>query len=194
MVSNNNKSVRVLGIVGSPRKGGNTDILVDQVLAGAREQGAESEKIYLSKLTIAPCRACEGCKKADRCVNDDDMQSVARQMNQSTIWVLGTPVYFWGPSGWFKAFMDRWYGVRRQVNFDNKTAIVVVPLEDTNVATARHTVGMIKDALDYLKTKLLTSVVVPGVLNRGDVNDQEQKLAEARQAGRDAAANHNDSA
>ncbi|UCE24149.1 MAG: flavodoxin family protein [Candidatus Zixiibacteriota bacterium] len=190
MPSNKTNSVRVLGIVGSPRKRGNTDILVDEVLAGAREEGADFEKIYLSKLSIAPCRACEGCKKAGKCVNDDDMQLVAEKMNQSAIWVLGTPVYFWGPSGWFKAFMDRWYGVRKQVNFEDRSVIVVVPLEDTNAATARHTVGMIKDALDYLKSKILTSLVVPGVLNRGDVNSHEQKLAQARQAGRDAVANH----
>ena len=50
---------RVLGIVGSPRRGGNTDILVDEVLAGAEEVGALTGKVILSDLEIAPCRACD---------------------------------------------------------------------------------------------------------------------------------------
>jgi multimeric flavodoxin WrbA len=186
MVVNDSKIVRVLGIVGSPRKGGNTDILVDQVLAGAEEAGAEGSKIYLSQLNISPCRACEGCKKSGQCVNEDDMQRLLDQMAESLIWVLGTPVYFWGPTGWFKAFVDRWYGAREHVRFEHKSAIIVVPLEDTNEATARHTVGMLTDALDYLKTRLLTSLVVPGVLNKGDVNRHEKVLARARLAGREA--------
>ncbi|UCD64003.1 MAG: flavodoxin family protein [Candidatus Zixiibacteriota bacterium] len=191
MASDSSEKLRVLGVVGSPRKGGNTDILVDAVLAGAERAGAESSKIYLGKLNLKPCRACEGCKKAGRCVNDDDMQLVLSQMDQSTIWVLGTPVYFWGPTGWFKAFVDRWYGAREHINFAEKKAILAVPFEDTKTATARHTVGMIKDALDYMKTPLLASIVVPGVLNKGDVNSHEETLAAASRAGYDAVVNHN---
>ena len=61
----------ILGIVGSPRKGGNTDTLVDTVLAGAAECGAVSEKIILQELSIAPCRACNYCKKHGKCIQDD---------------------------------------------------------------------------------------------------------------------------
>ena len=60
---------RILGIVGSPRRGGNTEILVDEVLAGAEEVGAFTEKIILNELNITPCQACDGCQKTGKCVH-----------------------------------------------------------------------------------------------------------------------------
>lgn len=188
MATGSSDKVRVLGVVGSPRIGGNTDRMVDEVLQGAAEAGATNKKIYLGKLSIAPCRACEGCKTRGRCIVEDDMQSVLNDLSEHDVWVLGTPVYFWGPSGWFKAFLDRFYGSREIIDFPSKKAIVVVPMEDTNLATARHTVGMIADSLDYLKTPLLASIVAPGVLNKGEVSGRQHILDEARRAGYDAVA------
>ncbi|MDH4157529.1 MAG: flavodoxin family protein [candidate division Zixibacteria bacterium] len=188
MSANRTKAVRALGIVGSPRRRGNTDVLVDEVLAGAKEQGAAFEKVYLGRLDISPCRACDTCKKTGVCVVQDDMQSLLKKMRAADVWVLGTPVYFWGPTGWFKAFVDRWYGARKQVRFEDKHAVVVVPMEDTNPATARHTTGMMQDTLDHVKTPLVTTVVAPGVLKRGAVQAKIEAMRSARRAGRDAAA------
>ncbi|MDH3891201.1 MAG: flavodoxin family protein [candidate division Zixibacteria bacterium] len=174
---------RVLGIVGSPRPGGNTDLLVDEVLNAAANEGASVEKVHLSKLTIAPCTACEGCKTKGHCIVDDDLGQVLDRMNDSDIWVLGTPVYFWGPTAWLKAFIDRWYGSRQYVDFASKRAIVVVPLEDNKDATARHTVGMLKDTLEYTKTELVATIVAKGVNKKGEVNDHPDYLEAARRAG-----------
>ncbi len=194
MTAGSTKKIRVLGVVGSPRVGGNTDHMVDEVLKGAADAGAAHKKIYLSKLSIAPCRACEGCKTQGRCIVDDDMQAVLDDLKEHDIWVLGTPVYFWGPTAWFKAMLDRFYGARDHIDFSRKSAIVVVPMEDTNIATARHTVGMIADSLAYLKTKLLASIVAPGVLNKGEVGSHQDILAEARRAGETAARTYKTSA
>ena len=67
---------RVLGIVGSPRRGGNTEIMVNEVLAGAQAAGALTEKVILSELDITPCRACNGCRKTGACVQRDDMPAL----------------------------------------------------------------------------------------------------------------------
>jgi multimeric flavodoxin WrbA len=64
---------QVLGVVGSPRRGGNTEILVDEALAGAEEAGALVEKVLLGELDIAPCRACNACQKTGQCVQRDDV-------------------------------------------------------------------------------------------------------------------------
>jgi multimeric flavodoxin WrbA len=186
MSDNENPNIQVLGVVGSPRRDGNTDHLVDKVLEGAECAGARVNKIYLEKLNIAPCRACQACKKAGRCVVDDDMQGVLDQLEASSVWVLGTPVYFWGPTGWFKPFMDRFYGTREHIDFSTKKAIVVVPFEDTNEGMAEHTVGMLHNALKYLKVSVLADVIVPGVNNKGDVNAHPDKLQDARRAGEEA--------
>ncbi len=66
--------LKILGIAGSPRRDGNTDHLLQQVIAGASSQGAETKTVILSELNISPCRHCDGCIKTGKCVVDDDMQ------------------------------------------------------------------------------------------------------------------------
>jgi multimeric flavodoxin WrbA len=100
--------LQVLGIVGSPRKGGNTETLIDAVLSGAQEAGAWTEKVLLRDLEIGPCRACDACQRTGMCVQEDDMPALLEKMKHSSVWVLGTPVYWWGPTAQFKAFLDRW--------------------------------------------------------------------------------------
>jgi NAD(P)H-dependent FMN reductase len=123
---------RMLGIVGSSRRGGNTETLVDEVLRGAEEAGALVEKVILSELDIAPCRACDTCRRTGSCVQQDDMPAVMEQMRRSSVWVLGTPVYWWGPTAQFKAFLARWYvGGDVISRREGQRVIVVIPLGDT---------------------------------------------------------------
>ena len=68
--------MRILGIMGSPRIGGNTDLLLNEALAGAQEQLAETERIVVDKLKIAPCREYYGCVKDGNCVIKDDMDVI----------------------------------------------------------------------------------------------------------------------
>lgn len=184
------KRKRVLGIVGSPRRGGNTETLVDEVLRGAEEVGASTEKVILSTLDIAPCTACEACEDNGVCILTDDMEDLLRRMSDSDVWVLGTPVYWWGPSAQFKTFVDRWYSkVFRDEDkaiFRRRRVVLVVPFGDTEVKTARHVVGMMTDALDYLEAELQATVLAPGVNDLGEVCGHPEVLAAARRAGREA--------
>jgi multimeric flavodoxin WrbA len=174
-----------LGVVGSPRRGGNTETLVDEVLAGATEAGAQTEKVLLSELEIRPCRACNACRKTGACVQQDDMAGLLEQMQHSDIWVLGTPIYWWGPTAQFKAFLDRWYGVSGQA-FRGRRAILAVPLGGGAPHYARHTVGMLTDVLDYLGMDLVATVLAPGAQGLGAVREHADVLAQARRAGRTA--------
>jgi len=178
--------INVMGIVGSPRRGGNTEMLVDEVLRGAEESGARVEKIHLSKLHIEPCSACDACRKMDSCIKKDDMQNLYEKMDCSETWVLGTPVYWWGPTAQFKLFLDRWYGAQnsKKVRFANKKGILVIPFEDKKPATARHTVGMFKDSFEYLKMELLETILAPGVLKPGDISIFPEVLNKAYEVGK----------
>jgi multimeric flavodoxin WrbA len=178
--------MKVLGIVGSPRRGGNTEILVDEVLRGAAEAGAQTEKVILSELDIAPCTACDACLESGECIQQDDMAAVLEQMHESEVWVLGTPVYWWGPTAQFKAYLDRWYGADKVVQFAGRRGILVIALGDTDERTARHTIGMLTDALDYTEIHLVATVVATGVMDPGDVRESLNVLAAARSAGREA--------
>jgi multimeric flavodoxin WrbA len=175
---------RALGIVGSPRRGGNTEALVDEVLAAAEEAGALVEKVILSNLDIRPCLACDRCAETRVCVQEDDFAQLWKRMTGSAVWVLGTPVYWFGPTAQFKSFLDRWYGVRRDL-FAGRRVVLVVPLED-DASVARHVVGMITDALAYVKADLVATLVAAGASGRGAVRGCVDVMEAARQAGREA--------
>jgi NAD(P)H-dependent FMN reductase len=183
---------RVLGIVGSPRRGGNTDILVDEILKGAREAGAETDKVLLAELDVAPCQACYACRSTGECVIRDDMCSLAEKMKASRVWVIGTPVYWWGPSAQMKTFVDRWFalagGAGHPEMFEGRRVILAVPMGDTDAGTGRHVVGMFTDALEYVKASLVASLLAPGAYEPGDVRKNQEILKRARQAGHDAVA------
>ena len=178
---------QVLGVMGSPRRGGNTDILVDEMLRGAADAGALTQKAMLAELHIGPCQGCDFCKKAGVCKQKDDMVALMDQMAASDVWVLGTPVYWWGATAQFKAFLDRWYAGHASL-FKGRRIVLAIPLGDTDAATARHTVGMFEDALSYVEAELFATVLAPGASDRGDVRQMSDVIEAAYRAGRDAVA------
>lgn len=173
----------VLGIVGSPRRNGNTEILVDVVLSAAEENGASTHKVILSKLDIGPCRACDTCRRTGKCVQKDDMEEIVTKIKNSDVLVLGTPVYWWGPTAQFKAFLDRWYGVYDQGIFKEKETVLVIPLEDTTESTYNPILNMFKAIMEYLHMNHVATVLAPGVLERGAVRDHREFMDSAREIG-----------
>lgn len=99
--------MKVLVINGSPRKKGNSDLLCDEFLRGARETGHQVEKISLREKAITPCRACYACFKTGRCVQQDDMEDVLEKVEACDVLVLASPTYFLTMSGQMKIFIDR---------------------------------------------------------------------------------------
>jgi NAD(P)H-dependent FMN reductase len=177
---------QVLGIVGSPRRGGNTEVLVDRVLLGAKEAGAQTEKVILSELEIAPCQGCNMHEKLRQCVQQDDMQVLLEHMKRSQVWVLGTPLYWWGPSAQFKTFLDRWRGLQQNVTFKGRRIVLAMPMEDPKEAASCYAVGMLAEVCARLEMELLATVLAPGVCELGEVRQHPEVLAAARRAGWDA--------
>jgi len=99
--------MKIVALVGSPRKGGNTDVLLQKALEGAKTQGAETEIIYLNDLTIRGCQACYACKKTGKCVVKDDMVTVYQAINEADAVIFGSPVYFGRFTAQVALVMDR---------------------------------------------------------------------------------------
>ncbi|MDH5696405.1 MAG: flavodoxin family protein [Dehalococcoidia bacterium] len=99
--------MRVLGITGSPRRGGNTDMLLNEVMRGAASRGAEVKTIILSQLDIAPCQHCDSCLETGRCKVEDDMQMVYDELEQADRIILASPLHFMGVTAQTKAMIDR---------------------------------------------------------------------------------------
>lgn len=99
--------LKVLGVAGSPRRGGNTELLLDKALEGAVKGGANIEKIVVRSLKISPCIECNYCFTAGECVIDDDMQSVYLKLLEADRLIFASPIFFMGLTGWVKAMVDR---------------------------------------------------------------------------------------
>jgi len=102
--------MKVIGINASPRKKANTQTLVETVLGGAEEKGAQTRMVNLRELNINGCMGCEGCKKhLGKCVQKDDLTSLMQEMAGHDVVVMGTPVYWYQVSAQFKMLVDRLY-------------------------------------------------------------------------------------
>ncbi|MGD1995761.1 MAG: flavodoxin family protein [Anaerolineae bacterium] len=123
---------RVLGIAGSPRRRGNTEILLDQFLAGAEAAGADVEKIVAAQLNIAGCIACDDCWDDGVCVVQDDFQAVYEKLLAADVIALAAPLFFWNLPAQVKALIDR-----SQCQWARKF-VVKVPLPPTSSGRARR--------------------------------------------------------
>jgi multimeric flavodoxin WrbA len=103
--------MKILGILGSARKGGNTEILLDEALHEAEQLGSAASKIILRDKVIAPCDGCMGCAKTGECVVKDDMQQVYKEIREADGIIWASPVYFWSMSGLTKNALDRTYAL-----------------------------------------------------------------------------------
>lgn len=99
--------MNLLGIYGSPRKAGNTDLLLDQVMAGAAAAGADCRTVYCRRLQMSGCLACGGCDDTGECVLDDDMDQVYPLLRWARAIVMAVPIYFYAPPGQVKLLIDR---------------------------------------------------------------------------------------
>lgn len=177
----------VLGIVGSPRRNGNTHILVSRILEGAQTAGAEIELLPLRDLQIRECDGCHTCWKGRPCSKKDDMLGIYAKIIASDVLVFGTPVYWYGPTALMKALIDRFVYFNCEENrakIRGKAAAIAVPYEEEAPDTADLVVALFERSLAYLEMDLVGQVIVPGVGPRGQVLEKETSLAQAYELGR----------
>ena len=129
--------MKVLGIVGSPRKGGNTEIMVEEALAAAREAGAETDIFLIYDKTIAGCDACASCFQTGACKIKDDMQPLYKKMEEVDGILFGTPVYFHSYTAQAKAIIDRTFCYLRDRPLNGKVAAPVLALRKVGAGQTR---------------------------------------------------------
>ena len=180
----------ILGIVGSPRRKGNTHLLVERILEGARGEGAATETLLLGDLKIGECDGCHACWKGKECGKRDDMNGAFPRIADSDALVFGTPVYWYGPTALMKGFVDRFVYFNcpeNRAKIAGKSAVIVVPYEEDNPETAAPVVEFFEKCFRYLEMNLAGKIIVPGVTRRGEVAEKADRIEEARKLGREIA-------
>ena len=171
-------SKKVLILSGSPRKGGNSDILCDEFAKGATEAGHNVEKIRVPEKNIHHCIACYHCSKnSGACVFKDDMAEILQKMIDADVLVLASPVYFYSIDAQLKAVIDR--TVARWLEVKNKEFYYITTMADNEKSSADTTLACFRGYADCVEGAVEKGVIVAGcVYEKGEIkNHPAMKLA-----------------
>jgi multimeric flavodoxin WrbA len=188
------ETVRVLGLFGSPRRGGNTEILLEEALRGAEKEGAKVERLYLSDFTITPCKECHGCDETGNCIILDDMEKIYPKLLEADVVILASPIFFYGVTAWTKALIDRsqalWVrkyllkepslgkeGKKRKGFFISLGATKGQKVFEGSILTVKY-------FFDVLNAEYAGDLLFRGVEAKGDILKHPEALQQAFEAGR----------
>ena len=164
-------SKKVLILSGSPRKGGNSDLLCDEFMRGAQESGNEVEKIRVAEKNVAPCKGCYYCRKSGgQCVSKDDMGEILQKMIDADVLVLASPVYFYSIDAQLKAVIDR--TVARWLEVKNKEFYYIATCADTEKESCETTFACFRGYADCVEgAKEMGVIYGTGVYERGEIRN-----------------------
>ena len=186
--------LRLVGIFGSPRRDGNSDILLNSAIKGAESNGAVVEKIIIRDLQIAPCNSCGGCWEKGVCAIDDDMQEIYPKLVDADGVIVASPIYFMGVSAQLKAFIDRcqafWarkYVLNLPIRDDGRIAkgfFIATAARDTGEGLFTGAVKTIKAFFHVLDTKYMGDILCAGLEEKGVARKRQELLQQSFDAGK----------
>jgi len=184
--------IKVVGISGSPRKGGNTDILLDNALEGAREAGGDVIKIRLNDLSMKGCQECGDCQTTGKCVLDDDMQKLYDLLEALDVLIIASPVFFSGLSSQTKMMIDRcqslWarkYRLNRPIATEGKRRGVFLSVGGMKRSDFSGAISTIKVFFTSIDVEFIGALTYRGIDAKGKINDHLTALDEARSLGKE---------
>ncbi len=173
---------------GSPRKKGNTAVLADQLIAGAKELGAEVEHVFLHGLDIHPCDACDYCQEGGRgCIIRDDMQDLYPKMLASDTIVIASPVYWYSMTAQTKLCVDRWYALESSDDFElkgKKLSLLMVYGDKDLYSSGGITVIYTLEGICRYVGMEFDGIVHGSAMNIGDVFNDKDLMEQALQLGK----------
>ncbi len=187
----------ILAIYGSPRRKGNTSLLLKEAVRGAKEAGAQTEEVVLRDLDMSPCLEIYGCTKTGRCSVQDDFQDLYDQLLGCRGLMLASPIFFYTVSAHTKILMDRcqslwvkkyWLEKRTSKTTDFKRKGLFISVGATKGKRLfEGTLLSVRYFFDVLDTELWRSLLYRNLDFEGDVLKHSEYLEEAYQAGKELA-------
>ena len=187
--------MKVVGIAGSPRREGNTDLLLNQVMAGTQSVGAQTKTIILCDLDIHPCRHCDGCLNTGKCVIQDDMQWIHDDLRSADRLVIASPMFFMGLSAQTKMMIDRcqclWamkFVLKLPVatNSSGERKGLFIATGGTQYPNLfQPSLVTIKSLFSVIEVKLIGELTFRGIDEKGAITGHPTALQDAFAAGRD---------
>jgi multimeric flavodoxin WrbA len=188
-LENRAETKRVLVILGSPRRKGNSSTLAARISRGAKSAGAEVETVFLQALDVNPCRGCDTCQKDDSkgCAIEDDMQRIYPKLIRSDAWVIASPVYWFNMSAQTKIFMDRCYALTAYAKnpFAGKRIAIAMSYGDVDPVRSGcvNALRTFQDAFRYTGSKIV-GMVYGSAMKAGEIADNKALMQEAEELGK----------
>jgi len=183
--------MRVLGIMGSPRIKGNTDLLLDEALKGTKGLGAEVEKIIVDKLKIAPCREYYGCLRDGNCVIRDDMDDIYLKLLATDTIIVASPIFFYGLTSQLKALIDRcqalWarkYILKQSLSDSTRKGAFIAVGATRGKQLFDGSILTVKYFFKTIGVKYVDELLVRGVDKKGEIKEHPTALMDAFELGK----------
>lgn len=175
-------SKNIVIVNGSPRKNGNTEILVDAFIEGAKESGNAVTKFNVGSMKINGCTDCQYCfSHSGECVQKDDMNEIYSALYNADMLVLASPLYWFGMSSQLKAMLDRMYVAATKALPITSSALLVT-YGDTDTTVVEPIISHYKTIINYMGWEDRGIITQPGVTNKGDIKGH-LSIAKARELG-----------
>lgn len=177
---------KVLAIGASPRRGGNSDVLLKHFCVGVNKAGIETEEIQLRDFQISPCIGCELCRQTGECSRfNDDMVGIYKKIVESRGLFLISPAHNYNITAWMKGFIDRLYCFydfveprpgywSSKLANQGRKAIVAAVAEQTNKEDMGFTLEAMQMPLEALGYEIKMKIPVLGIFEKGKVADRPE--------------------
>jgi multimeric flavodoxin WrbA len=182
-------AIKVLVLLGSPRKKGNSAILAEQIAKGAKSGNAKVKTIYLHGKNIAPCKGCMSCQKkgSKGCSIRDDMQEIYLKLIEADAWVIASPVYWFTMSAQTKIFMDRCFALPayQKDPFRGKRIAIAMTYGDEDPFTSGciNALRTFQDAYGYTESPIV-GMVYGSAMDAGQIRFNEKVMQDAFDLGK----------
>jgi multimeric flavodoxin WrbA len=180
-------SKQVVILKGSPRERGNSNVLVDQVAAGAKASGANVESFYLHGMDIRPCDGCDFCRETGVCVIKDEMQPLYAKLLAADALVLASPIYWFTYSAQLKLCVDRWYALWnfKHDMFKGKSIGIVMTYggEDLYTSGGINAIHTFETMFRFLEADIV-GWVYGSLMDIGDAQKSTELMKKADQLGK----------
>lgn len=183
--------MKVLGIMGSPRVKGNTDLLLGEALKGAQSQPAEVEKLMVDKLKIGPCREYYICLKDGNCAIRDDMDEIYPRLLDADGIIVASPIFFYSVSAQLKILIDRcqalWarkYILKWNVSSSGRKGVFIGIGATSGAKLFDGSILTVKYFFKAINVEYSDELLVRGVDKRGEIKEHPDVLSDAFELGK----------
>jgi multimeric flavodoxin WrbA len=175
--------MKITGIVGSPREDGSTIAIVENILNGAKENGYDIHSYYVNNLDINPCQACYHCREHKKCKFDDDMLAIIKDLDESDVFIIGSPIYFGEVTGQLKTLIDRFYSITTNRKINGTKLVLVYVQANPDKSLFKKYIENQNFSYNFMGFEVVDTLQVYGIREKEDLIENKVFLEKAKEIG-----------